>query len=307
MNENNSISMVSGDGFVTHSTQDMYSVYTGFTFSRRYLPVSFRKSCCKVVESFPKFAKILLTNVVVSVFAIVVVLGLSLGLGLYAFLRLEPHPAVDYSLKSFSIPNHEVTLHQEAFDTARDELKKSRGNIRRRRRSVSGSEDVAVRRYKRYAAQYIPCHKVLLVHLAVNGDSDNIFTRERIEMIHRIETEVVTMPGFSELCYKGMPKLGIQHCKALNSLVSKYFYRSSPDSSDLSDSLVSDFHAAVIKALSSSSGFLYTDGHATRNNLKSTFLRSEISFGMPLPGRLCNISTCLLSLDREGMILVLHK
>jgi len=227
MSENHRLSVGSVDGFVpaADSADDMYSLYTGLSFRRRFLPFKLGKRCCNASgSSLKNVLRAVLTNGAVSVIVIVVVLSLSVGLGLYALLGVEPRPVVDYSLKAFSIPNHEVTRHQEAFDVAKEDCKKHCVTGRRARRSVS-----YVHREKRYAlaaTQYHHQQKVILVYDSIGDADGNIFTRERIETIHRVETDIVTMPGFSDLCYKGYPGYskemnGVQPCNALNSLVSR--------------------------------------------------------------------------------------
>ena len=289
MNASDSQVIGSVDGLVAGGAaiEDTYSLYTGLA-SRRWFRLRVSGSSLRNVLCA------LLTNVAVSVLLIITVLSVSLGLGLYALLHVQPPPVIDISLKAFSIPNHEVTRHQEAFDVAVDEYKQWLKGHHRFIRSVLDSKETNVHRHRRYAAavtQYSPRQRVLLVYLAIGGTSNNIFTRERIKTIHRIETDVVRMPGFSELCFKGYPQQrdGVQRCHALNSLVSKYFYRQFSDPVQHGDDvqLVNDFDGAVREALSSPDGFLFTDGHASQTYFKSTFLRSEITFGVPLPGWLC--------------------
>ena len=275
------------DGFV-HTMEDDYSLYTGLAFRDRFRPFRLREPCFRVVASrLKKAVRWWLTNVVVSIVTIVAVIGLSLGLGLHAVVQLEPRPSIDFSLKAFTIPNHEATRHQEAFAAALEEL--SRGG--RPRRSVSDGREITLRRQKRYTlhpTQYNRYQRVHLVYLAVGTADNNIFTRERIQTVHRVETDVVTMPGFSDFCFKSYPQRmdQVQRCDALDSLVSKFFYRSL--SSEVQ--MVEDFDGAVREALSSRDGFLYTDGHANKTYFKSTFLRSEVTFGIPLPGSLYAVS-----------------
>jgi len=279
MNENGSLPTGS---FNVSPTEDAYSLYTGLAFRRKtFLPFRLRKSC-----SHSCVKRMLLTNVAVSIASIVIVLILSLVLGLYALLWVEPQPVIDISFNAFTVPNHQVTRHQEAFDVAVSEYNHLADTNHRSRRSALDSKDITVlHRHKRYV-QYHRKQKVLLVYLAIGGTDDNIFTPERIETIHRVEMDIVRMPGFSDLCYKGYPKQGgkVQCCHALNSMVSRVFYGTSTCSNldDDNAQLVNDFEGAVHDALST--GFLYTDGHASQSFLKSTFLRSEVSFGMPLPG-----------------------
>jgi len=275
MNQDDSLSVGSVDD--GDSTEEMYSLYTGLGFRRQFLTFRLGKPCFTVCGS--RLKNVLLTNIAVSMLLIATVISVSVGLGLYAVLHVKPQPVIDYSLKAFTIPNHEVTRHQEAFEVAVEQFKKWQFG-HRSRRSV-----FTVERHKRYAqTQYYRRHKVVLVYVAVGGGGDNIFTRERIETIHDIETDVVQMPEFSQFCFKGYLQHmdTVRRCDALNSIVSKYFYKPSSDAGG--DQLVHNFDATVRAVLSSPFGFLYTDGHANQTFFESTFLRSELSFGMPLPG-----------------------
>jgi len=299
MVENHSLSVAGDFGFLAggESMEEMYSLYTGTPFRRRFLTFGHGKLCCKVSGSCLKTTKrFLLTNIACSVVVLVLAVSVSVALGLYAMLAVKPQPVIDYSLKAFTIPNHEVTRHQEAFEVAVEDNRNWNTNPHRPRRSVT-----ALRRQKRYTqTQCVQCHrrhKVILVYLAVGGSDHNIFTRERIAAIHRIESHVEEMPGFSQFCLKNYSPTAneLQRCDALDSLVSKYFYPpfSGPQQPDGDDvKLVSDFDGTVRSVLSSAFGFLYTDGHANKTFFESTFLKSEVSFGMPLPGMV----TCLLQL-----------
>jgi len=242
MSENCNLSNGSADGFVSDedsTTEDTYSLYTGLR--KPWLEVFWQPFKNKV---WP----FLLTNVTVSIVVILSVVGLSLGLGLHAFFQHEPRPTIDFSLEAFSIPNHEVTRHQDALDIAVQEQKTSFIRSHRSRRSVAntekvrtyallpvqnyrlpsshGLEEVIFQRHKRYArprTQYRRRQRIVLVYLAVGGKDSNIFTRERIETIHRVEADIVGMPEFSKFCFKS----SAQRCEGLNSLVSRFFYRPS--------------------------------------------------------------------------------
>jgi len=307
MNENHSLlSIGSVDGFgpAEEPADDSYSLYTGLPFRRQFLRLGRRKPCFGNLRSYLKnvvcFA---LTNTIASVVAIAVVLSVTIVLGVIAFLAVKPLPVIDFSLKAFSIPNHEVTRHQEAFKAAVEDRKRWLTGHRSRRavlnaeetklwrqplfsdfsstRSALNSKGTAVERYRRYAgspAQYSRRQKVTLVYLAVGGTSDDIFTRERIETIHGVEKDIMQIPEFSEFCWKHPPQTGkAAECMPLKSLVSKFFYYHD-------DHLVGDFDGAVRRALSWPDGIMYTDGHVNRTYFSSTFLRSEVDFGVPLPG-----------------------
>jgi len=298
-----------GDGGGDCRDDEMYSLYTGLNVRRRLtflsmFSLSGRKHCCRQRTGtavsgslLTRVAHVWLTNVVVSVFVIVAVLGVSIGLGLHAVLRVKPQPLIDFSLKSFTVPNHQVTRHQEAFDVAVEDSRRWNSkwldNGYRSRRSSSKwidrsrlsvektkldrrKRDVRRRSYHR--------RKVIVVYVAVGGGDHNIFTRQRIETIHRIETEITRMSGYSEFCFKAYSHRSVdgQCDDALDSLVATYFYRSSTSNDDVK--LVDNFDATVRAILSSPFGFLYTDGHANQSFFQSTFLKTEFSFAVPFTG-----------------------
>jgi len=313
MNENHSLlSVGSIDGFIPaeESTDDSYSLYTGLRFRHQFLRFGRRKPRFENLGPFLKnIVCALLTNVVVSVIVILSVLGISILLGLIALLCVKPLPVIDFSMKAFSIPNHEVTRYQEAYKVAVEDNRNWHRNVRQRRAVLNAEEvmlhrqqiasdlsstrfalkskKMVIDRHKRYAgnpSQYIRRQKVTLVYLAVGGTSDNIFTRERIETIHRVENDIVLIPRFSDFCWKDRRQTGsATECVPPKSLVSKFFY-------DNNDQLIDDFDGAIRRALSWPDGILYTDGHVNQTYFSSRFLRSEVDFGVPLQGMLCTAS-----------------
>jgi len=284
MTENHSLLSISS---VEESTDDTYSLYTGLPFRSQFLQFRFRKP--EILGSYLKnILCALLTNVVVSVIVIKSVLGISILLGLIALLCVKPLPVIDFSVKAFSIPNHEVTRHEEAFNVAQQDSRNSRHrravlNDLSYTGSALNSKEMVVERQKRYAwnpSQYSRRQKVTLVYLAVGGTSNNIFTRERIKTIHRVEKDIMLIPRFSDFCWKDPRYSGkAGKCVPPKSLVSKFFY-------DHNDQLVDDFDGAVRRALSWPDGITFTDGHVNQTYFCSTFLRSEVAFGVPLPGTL---------------------
>jgi len=149
------------------------------------------------------------------------------------------------------------------------------------------SLDSKVRRHRRYAGgatQYFRHQRVYLVYLAVGGPDENIFTRERIQAVHDVESNLLRIPGFADFCYKGYPARADrrQPCSPVKSVVSELFFRPSSDTGGVR--MVDDFTDAVRRAVSAPDWFVYTDGHATERDLRSRFLRSEVWFGLPLRG-----------------------
>ena len=309
MNENHNLQSIGDvDGFIPseESTDDNYSLYTGLPFRRQFLRFRRRKlSFENLRSSLKNILSTLLTSVVGSVVTILIVLVFSIVLGATALFCVKPLPVIDFSVKAFSIPNHEVTRHQEAFKVAVQDSRHWQANLRHRRSvlnaeeinfqrqqlasdlsstgSLLKSKEMVVERDKRYSgapSQYSRRQKVTLVYLAVGGASNNIFTRDRIETIHHVEKNIVQIPGFSGFCWKDLELTGrAVECAPPKSLVSKFFY-------DDNDHLVDDFDGAIRRALSWPDGIMYTDGHVNQTYFSSHFLRSEVDFGVPLPGAL---------------------
>ena len=90
------------------------------------------KSCKSVAR---KVCIVVLTNVIISLFMLVVGIGVSLGPGLHSLLVVEPRPSIDKSLNAFNIPNHIVSRRQDALEVA----KKPRSSSNRGKRDVGYS------------------------------------------------------------------------------------------------------------------------------------------------------------------------
>ena len=98
--------------------------------------------------------------------------------------------------------------------------------ILRRLRRSSGNLKV------NFVTQSQPHWKMEVVYLAVGDDDHNVFTEERLEIIHKIEKAIVRHQGFKDYCYINYPKLNSDknlklngNCAPLNSLLT-YFYPS---------------------------------------------------------------------------------
>ena len=111
--------------------------------SAEFQPVSKEKNgCChKAKSGFGKF----LANIFVSVTLIVLIIALCLGLGAFALFKVEPKPVIDKSVKSFTIPNHNATKKQDAFEQAQSELSLLLRNwYKRKQRDLSSFADFSL-------------------------------------------------------------------------------------------------------------------------------------------------------------------
>ena len=269
---------------------------------------------------FLKVVAILLTNPVMSAVIITLVVAFSLSAGLCAIFVVTPSPVIEKSIKAFSVPDHLVSHRQDAFEKAQEDLANGVNGRSRRfaedsslapafrdrsmrwgnfggRRNLNFERfppprisrrirrNVSRRRRSAPFSQYIRGWKVNLVYLAV-GNGDNIFTEERIQTIHDVEKKVATLPEYSGFCYKSYLK-NVDECVPPNSLMT-YFYPSIlSDGTVVSDGLGNDM-ISIDDALANAmnhNGYWYTDGSMVKTNeMKSKLLRTELSFGVPLPG-----------------------
>jgi hypothetical protein len=78
-----------------------------------------RCECCKNVTCSPRnILDFLLTNLAISVIAIVIGVAIPTGLGLWALCVLDPPMVIDKSMNSFTIPNHQATKRADALSVA---------------------------------------------------------------------------------------------------------------------------------------------------------------------------------------------
>ena len=251
----------------------------------------------KTLQYLKKFLTFILTNVFASIVIIILAVALSVGVGLYALLGAKPRPVVDVSIRAFNIPNHIASRRQEAFEVA----KSTPANSYRKRRTTNDdsvnteeskfmhTDDLRPRRSLESqdcgTFQYMSQQRVQLIYMAEEGD--NIFTRDRIEIIHKIEKEIMSMDEFSNFCYVDVMSSTCD-CMPINSLLTYFYptfkgwYRFDGKGSDLMN-----IDEMLLFAMANSrSVYWYTDGRLNATFHESRFLRSEIIFGGPLKGML---------------------
>ncbi|XP_069097341.1 protein dispatched homolog 3 [Pleurodeles waltl] len=134
--------------------------------------------------------------------------------------------------------------------------------------------------------------RIELIFLA-QGDSDkNIFTRERLQTIHRIERKIMDHPRFREFCWKphevlkDLPLGTYSYCSPPSSLLT-YFYPTERGGKIYYDGMgqdLADIQGSLKLAMTHPEFYWYVDESLTPENMRSSLLRSEILFGAPLPG-----------------------
>ena len=136
--------------------------------------------------------------------------------------------------------------------------------------------------------------KMQLVYLAVSGSEPNVFTRDNIEHINQVETNIKDHPGFTDFCYINYMKWGMdrnldryQGCAPLNSLMT-YFYPSLYNGKIQYDGLGQNqepIDTTLRFAMTRDTFFWYVDDKINKTYQKSRLLRTEVQFGSPILGK----------------------
>ncbi|OWF56167.1 protein dispatched homolog 3-like [Mizuhopecten yessoensis] len=159
------------------------------------------------------------------------------------------------------------------------------------KRSASDSDSFSILSRVQYHAQW----KMQVVFMAKGEEDGNVFTRERLEMIHDIEQRIISHPDFYHFCLKDYtiahmdPAVRAQNsCAPLNSLMS-FFYPSLDDQNrplfdGLGKTLIKNISEGLQWAFTSDKSYYFVDPHVNKTFHKSRFLRTEVKFGTPLQG-----------------------
>ncbi|XP_033763193.1 protein dispatched homolog 3-like [Pecten maximus] len=155
----------------------------------------------------------------------------------------------------------------------------------------SAPDSFSIMSHVQYHAQW----KMQVVFMAKGEEDDNIFTKERLEMIHDIEQRIIKHPNFYHFCLKDYtiahvdPAVRAQNsCAPLNSLMS-FFYPSKDDQDrplfdGLGKTLIRNISEGLQWAFTSQKSYYFVDPHVNKTFHKSSFLRTEVKFGTPLQG-----------------------
>lgn len=198
---------------------------------------------------------------------------------------------IDKSLESFQIPGHISSQHEDMLSVAQKQSKAFSEHLwknSRRKRSAGLETEQQDRKYQRS-----PKWTLELVYLAQGeNDSDrNIFTKERLEAIHRIEQRLVQQDGFSDFCWK---MAGAERdiflrdgCVPPISLIdffypSVYFKHVINDGQGKVNLTAESIKDTLKLLLTKPFTYWFVDGSFSSSNPKSKFLRAQIKFGYPL-------------------------
>lgn len=200
----------------------------------------------------------------------ILILALAVGMAVLGWQRFPPH--IDVTLGSFEIPDQRVSREYDAMNMAIQWGKTS--HSRRSARATTCCTS---------GPQTCPKWKFDIVYLPTGGgdDPDNIFTRERLTDIHKIEMSITEHPGYANYCW-----IKNNRCVPVNSLLT-YFYPTldstgHPVSYDGMGSVQGSIEDTLKKAMTSTSTYWYVDSQFGRGNFKSGLLRSEVTFARPL-------------------------
>lgn len=193
------------------------------------------------------------------------------------------------SLKSFissSVQSNRLTMNQRLSPSSQEG---DDGGHDLSKRSASDSFSI-MSRYQ-YHAQW----KMQVVFMAKGEEEDNIFTKERLEMIHDIEQKIIKHPNYYHFCLKDFviahvdPAVRAQNsCAPLNSLMSFFYpskdHQNRPLFDGLGKTLITNISEGLQWAFTSEKSYYFVDPHVNKTYHKSRFLRTEVKFGTPLQG-----------------------
>ncbi|XP_067658101.1 protein dispatched homolog 3-like isoform X2 [Haliotis asinina] len=145
-----------------------------------------------------------------------------------------------------------------------------------------------------FGTQVYPRWKMQVIFLAQGDDNHNIFTKERIETVHKVEKMVLAHPQFRDFCFKDY-KLGQidpavraqSNCAPLNSLLTYFYPTKDTHGSIHYDGLgnnLDQVDSALKLAMNQETFYYYVDEKINRTYHHSKLLRTEVVFGAPLDG-----------------------
>lgn len=240
------------------------------------------------------------------IFVLALLIPASLGVG--AYLVNKPH--IDMSLQSFEIPNHIASERNDAFNealTATHKLKLNHLGKRRKRSLFNSYPDAWPKSFPglktplpttkpvdpdEYRQKY-PRGTLDLVYLAIGGEDDNIFTKERLHTIHQVEQQIMKREGFTEFCWRWPvvrqdPFLNdrFNACTPPISLIDFFFPSNNKYFDGQGDQNLTETSIQETITFLLSKGFTYwfVDDKFSETNKKSRFLRAQLKFGFPFRG-----------------------
>ena len=221
------------------------------------------------------------TKTVTAIILLLVVIGINVAL---FFVAVITHPVqIDFSLRAFEVPGHQESRKLDGLIAAREDMSRAakEDKDRRQGRSRRTAENPEVVIHSQYKRKW----RLDLVYLATDG---NIFTENKLNYIHSVEKNLMKHPKFQNFCWKSKEALkdkiltqNFRGCMPPNSLID-YFYRT--DYFDGQATQISNIQETLDYLLTKISTFWYVDGRFDAHFRRSKYLRSQIHFGIPLPG-----------------------
>ena len=251
---------------------------------RFHRPSTYSGSACSRIKAIFLGLKSLYllinTSLIGSILILKLVAGLNAGLIATVFLKYPVN--IDFSLRAFEVPNHLASERQDSLSAAVNDW-----NLARSRHSspVRSGRSLRQERDTVVAQQNHRKWKLDLIYIAKDG---NIFTKDKLEYIHKIENKLMSHPDYQNFCWKSAlaqddhilsSKFG--GCMPPNSLLD-YFYRTKYY--DGQGKVLADISSTLDFLLSRPQTYWYVDEKFSVLNKKSALLRSQINFGVPLKG-----------------------
>ena len=221
------------------------------------------------------------TKLLTAIIILLLVIGSNVAL---FFVAVLTHPVqIDYSLRAFEVPGHQESKKLDSLIAARDDVYRSAKEDQDRRhgrlRRAGDNPEVVI--HSQYQRQW----RLELVYLA---SDDNIFTEKKLQYIHNVEKNLMKHEKFQNFCWKSKDALkdktlveNFKGCMPPNSLID-YFYRT--DYFDGQALELSNIQETIDYLLTKVSTFWYVDDKFDAKYRKSKYLRSQLHFGVPLPG-----------------------
>ncbi|ESO91123.1 hypothetical protein LOTGIDRAFT_153557 [Lottia gigantea] len=247
-------------------------------------------------------------DIIICVLVLFVMSAVSLSLGWYSWFGLETQPVIDKSIDAFSIPNHEAYKRYGALQMAesqtRHRLKRDTSHNDDLNKMTMHNEDESRKKRsinKRCAlrVQTVPRWKMHLVYLA-KGSDRNMFTKERLELVHKVEKQIMNHPQYGQFCFKDLHMAIIdpaikenKGCAPLNSLMTYFFPTQDSNGQIHYDGLgshIDDVDSALKFAMNHDEFYYFVDEKINRTYPKSRLIRTEVLFGFPLPDYECGES-----------------
>lgn len=132
--------------------------------------------------------------------------------------------------------------------------------------------------------------KMQLVYTAI-GKNKNVFTKSRLEQIHKVETGIMNRKDFTKYCYRGTKRYPLfdtyNGCSPLNSLLTYFYPSQGLDGKIYYDGLGSELqniNQTLKFALTNAGSYWYVDENFNSQAKQSTLLRTEVQFGVPIAG-----------------------